>query len=76
MSSLINNIFFSLSLFVDDFEMNFDAKFWLDEFDSAGGACTGNPVGVEGVPPSWYDASPGVGLVDEDNALVECWFIP
>ena len=36
----------------------------------------GIPVGVEGVPPSWYEISPGVGVFDDDKALVECWFKP
>ncbi len=80
MSSLINNISFSASFFVKDFGINLFGKFerilfWLEVFGN-GGAWTGNPVGVEGVPPSWYDASPGVGVVDDDNALVERWFKP
>jgi hypothetical protein len=46
------NISFSLSFFVNDFGINFPVKCWVGEFDN-GGAWTGNPVGVEGVPPSW-----------------------
>jgi len=68
---LINNISFSLSFFVKDFGINFPARL-VDN----GGAWTGYPVGVDGVPPSWYDVSPGVGVFDDDNALVECWFKP
>lgn len=49
---------------------------WPDALAN-GGACTGNDVELDDVPPSWYDASAVDAEFDGgDGALFKLWFMP